>query len=275
MDALFASDSMEALTAAPESLQAALNAGGVLWVNGQTPSQAIASAKQTGVPVILHVTPDPSAAGYSFTSAARVMWREDAQGFFPGGVLTLADLGSDVSWELPRPDSSNEAIAWAEQQGRHGLLFWRRKGSATPLFTFVMPSLWSSRFHPGADERILHLQERWVQGAAEWARVAGARLRAPVSQNPATMRSALDVEMSRLGVDEEALYSLGISTRGNALHDTGGDALFLKALPDLPRGQMEETHSKSHLFFPAGVTTLAIIALLCAAWAARKKLHLD
>lgn len=272
VDALSASDSIEVLAAAPESLEASLR-GGVLWARRQYAARAMAAARITGAPLILYSLPgEPVNGSESFAADARVVWRDDVGRFLPGGVLNLSDLGAS-NWEFPRHDSTVESIAWVEKGGHRGLLLGRRKDASFPVFELSVPPLWSSRFRPDADERIRRLQERWLQGIAEWVRLENIRI--PVSAPAVAASRPLDAELSRLGVDEEKLSALAMITGGAVLPGSEAQNAFAMLLPDLPRGQAQEARSRSRPIFPATASTLMVIGLLSALWALRKKLHLD
>ncbi len=350
MDALFASDSLEAAAVEPESLRTRLRYGDVLWARSHEAPRALAAARARGVPVILYESSGEAASRRSpFDSLAHVAWREDGNRLLPAAVLSLADLGGS-GLELREPDSTLEPLVWAEESNRRGILLGRRKNGDEPVFELSLPSFWSSRFRPDADERVRRLQEGWLQGIAEWVRLQGegaqviappvlladrpffltarvfansvaardsttrwdAREDADGKENSLTgvveskesetrlgpfrlaagkhalsvysdgariwsdtlrVRYPADVEASRIGIDVEALSALALETHGKLLRASNGD--FTTSLPDLPRGQIQETLSKSTPVFPSALFTFLVIALLSAVWALRKKLRLD
>ncbi len=273
VDALFASDSLEAVAVSPESLALSIHGGDVLWARSQDAGRAVAAAKKSGAPVILYTMPGVATGKVSsFTSAARVTWRSDADRFLPGGVLSLSDLGFSTA-NLPAEESSMEAIAWVEENGHRGLLVGRRKNAEHPVVEFTAPPLWSTEFHTGSDERIRHLQQLWIQGVAGWMSFLDHHNGA--SKSDSVFRDPMDVEMARLGVDREQLSGLAMATRGSVLQGQNGLESLSTRIPDLPAGQMREVPSQSRPVFPLLFCVLIAVIFLCAIWVFRKRLHLD
>jgi hypothetical protein len=206
--------------------------------------------------------PEDRARGAAFGGDARVAWSDSGAAFLPPEVLRLADLGMDGA-VLRAPDSGVEALAWAEQDGRRGLLAWRPRSARARAFGFAPPPLWRTGFQaeaPGAAVR--ETQGRWVRGVAAWAR--GPRT---LPRGPKRRRDPFDVEMSRLGADEETLARLASTS--------GGSVLEKNSWPALRGGQARETRFQAAALAPAWPMVLLIASLLCALWALRKRFQID
>ena len=268
VDALVASDSMEAITVSAGELESELRKSGVLWArSSSSESKVLEVAKRNGVPVIFYTLSEDARNSSSFVAGAHVAFREDAAKVLPGGVLNLSDLGGG-EWSLRALMPQLEPIAWAEQQGRKGVLFAQRTFAVQPVFEVAVPELWSSRFQRESDERIRRLQERWFQGISEWVRT---RSRREATAGHQLHRDPMDIELSRIGVDREALAEWALETRGTVVDAPHENV----AWPNLSSGQTREVVEKSRLLFPVMISTLSVIALLCLAWVLRKKFRLD
>jgi hypothetical protein len=164
LDALYAAESLAVSSSPPESLASLnLGSGDVLWIRARSPSQARAleSAAKAGVPAVLY----GETGAQAYSADARVGIQPEGIAHLPAGVVRLADLGAE-SLTLAPEDSSVEAMAWAEERGRRGVLLGRRRGGM--IFTLAALPFWSSAFRPNADDRVLGLQRHWARGAAAW-----------------------------------------------------------------------------------------------------------
>jgi hypothetical protein len=259
VDAL-SSDSAEVTAVFPQEL--GLRAGDVLWTRAGARAPASGAAK-----VEYHFPEDIAGTrmrASSFDGDARVSWRDSGAAFLPAEVLRLADLGMGGA-ALPAPGSGVEALAWAEQDGRRGLLLWRAavKGGA-PVFGFAPPPLWRAGFQGSAEAQgaVRETQGRWVRGVAAWAR--GPRM---LPQGPRRARDPFDAEMARLGTDEEILARMAAASGGSLLEKT--------SWPSLRGGQTRETRFRAAALAPAWPLVLLITALLCALWTLRKRFQID
>ncbi len=269
VDALLAAESL-AVSAVSASAAPGLQPGDVIWARA---SSAVFAPH--GATVVSYSFPQEGGGSRAFSSEARVAWGETAVPFLPAGVLRLGDLGEGL-WVLDKPDSMTETLAWAEEGGRKGALLSRKGTGETFVFKFASPRLWASAFRPDADDRVRALQRRWVQGVGNLAHHQAASVKGALAGNPKTRDPEIQLR-SRLGIDREALSALGASTHGAALFDTAADGTknFSHSLPDFPRGHLRVENRNSRPLFPFTGMAFAVAGFLCAAWALRKKFHLD
>ncbi len=92
------------------------------------------------------------------------------------------------------------------------------------------------------------------------------------------VRSAEALEQARIGVDVEALTRIASVTQGEVVRDfsdSGGGAECIRALPELPQGQMRAEARRDIALLPPFWATLGVALCLSGMWALRKKLHLD
>jgi hypothetical protein len=266
VDAL-SSDSTEVTAELPgdPAVSVALRAGAVMWVRA---GRGTASAVKTVGARVDYLLPEDAEGFESFDAEARVSWREEGAAFLPAEVLRLADLGveSGRSLRLRSPAPRLEALAWAEHEGRNGLLVWRDR--TTGAFGFAVPPIWRAAFQaaPAARETRA-LQARWARGVATWVR--GPR----AVSSAARARDPNDVEMSLLGVNQELLARAAAASGGRILEASQDGSPF--AWPVLRGGQTRESRFRAAELAPAWPSVLVISLLLCALWALRKRLRLD
>ncbi len=255
----------------------------VIWVRAGSSTLAAvwAAAKPAGVPVIVYVPSDLANASNAanaqrggFSADARVVWRTEGAPFLPAGVLRLGDLGfgdARFAQNLHAPDPLLEALAYAEEDGRRGLLFWREKDNG--VFGCALPPLWnttfSSNFSKGSGQAT-----PWLQGISEWARRAseGTGAAQPSAAHAAVV-TEFD-ELARLGNDLEVLRRLAVRGKGETINIVSND-IDEKIWPALPGGQIRARSTRMIPLAPPLLTALAIASLLAIVWALRKRLRLD
>ncbi len=168
IDALTANDSMETEVIREGSASSVRTAAAV-WVRAMSPHAASASAiaASLGVPLIRYMP--GFAEGSLFGAGAGVSWRMEGTEYMPAAVLRAGDLAIDTI-RLPSPTAGIEPLAWAEQDGRMGLLFWRDTTSGT--FGAFVPSLWEAAFRPDGGAGVAGARA-WIRGIARWTAAAG------------------------------------------------------------------------------------------------------
>lgn len=171
IDALRSGDSGGVSAEDPGALK--LGAEDVLWTRAGAHAMGVpADGAGARMAYALAQEAPAGSGGAVFGPEARVAWREDGAEFLPASVLRLGDLGvSAEGLRLRAPGRDVEALAWAEQGGRKGLLLWRTPGTRT--FGLVLPPLWRASFAPGGGEEIRMAASRWARGASAWARAHG------------------------------------------------------------------------------------------------------
>jgi hypothetical protein len=257
----------------------------VLTEVAQTTAKATKQARAT------LVVYERTRSGETFGPDARLGWRAGGGAHLPAGALRLADIGvSDAASAMPlrAPDASIEALAWAEENGRRGVLFWRNRRDGR--FGFALPPLWRATFTAGASSleatrATADVSAQWTRGASEWARalgsVADSARDARSNKGVATKVSTNEIstktqapELSRLGSDVEALAQLAISGNGNTINSYSND-IDNKLWPVLAGGQTRAASTRIVAFAPPFFTALLVAALFSIVWWMRKRLRLD
>lgn len=264
MDALRARGEfrVEAMPVARAAAMPRGRAGSVIWV-ARARGAALAGAADSNRAVIAYDV-HPGAAGTEFGPEARIGRDARAAAFLPAAALRLADLGlgaEDARWKLPSPDENVEALAWAEEGGRRGVLFGRDRARGT--YVFAVPPLWDARFRADAARGEGGLGPQWVRGAAAWAGHA-SRIPSLASRGGETR----DVARLRIGEDVEALGALAARSGGRVLRDEG-------SWPRLPDGQIREARTRVMSLAPPVPLAVLVIALFAGVWYGRKRLQLD
>lgn len=233
----------------------------VVWVSRVRAASLTRAVDSTRAVIVYDV--HPGAGNGTFGPDARIGRDVRLTAFLPAGALRLADLGlaaEDGPWKLPPPDEGVDVLAWAEEDGRRGVLFGRDRARGT--YVFAVPPLWSARFRTGAYSAEGAVSAEWVRGAATWA----SRADAAHSPSSSTTEASMNPR-GRIGEDVEALSLLAARSGGRVLQDT--------AWPQLPGGQMREARARTIPLAPALPFALLVVALLAGTWYARKRLQVD
>jgi hypothetical protein len=263
----------------------------VVWVRAD--SKALTQATQATVKAKASIVVyERTRSGENFGPDARLGWRADGGAYLPAGALRLADLGATdaAAMSLRQPDASIEALAWAEENGRRGVLFWRNRRDAR--FGFALPPLWRATFSAGASSlesarATADVSAQWARGASDWARALGSRSTVGSARgNDVNKSSTSSVspnksgsetqapELSRLGSDVEALARLALSGNGNTINSYSND-IDSELWPVLPGGQTRAASTRIIALAPPFLTALLVAALFSIVWWMRKRLRLD
>jgi hypothetical protein len=262
-----ASDAFGVVAVAPESLR--VTRRDVVWVRaaawGRLSQGARGRVAEAGVPLIAYALPVTAAAqgsrGAVFDADARLAWRADGAEFLPAGAVRLADLGAEALW-LQAPNSSVEALAWAEQDGRRGVLFGRARNADGPVrFEFVAPPLWRAGFSAGArggsgeEGKASATAARWTRGAGLWASLLaqGGRLRMSV---PDPLFAGRAFAVSARGAKDEGTLQLTVpGMRVRAVSTGAGGMRF--DVPGLAAGSHPASIGRGAAVLWSGVLRVA------------------
>lgn len=232
----------------------------VVWMPQSRP--ALSFRPDEGVAVVRYHFPSsvyPARQHRGFSPDARIGRAAQVDAVLPAGALRLADLGFAVAnaggaeWVLAPEREGIEPLAWVEEDGRRGLLFWRDLQSGTHgtygTYGFVVPPLWDVRFQPdgasgAAAFSTTSLMTAWVRGAAWWTLMHGsgavgadgeapARPAAstPSSSSFTSSPSLPSSSLARLGTDVEALALLAARQ---------GTSIVMPGTPRQAGGKQEE-----------------------------------
>ncbi len=291
---------------AAEARERAARGRTVVWLPAARVTPEVARFSEEGAGVVRYAfataveDPEARARGVrgagGFGAEARIERAAEVGAFLPAGVLRLADLGFGrepagfTRRELGREAAHIRPLAWAAEEGRRGLLFWRDLNSGE--YGFIVPPLWDVRFQPEGGAGLASSggtsgMTDWVHGAA-WGvlmRVAAPGAARDGSDAGTRAVSTPPRPLARLGTDVEALARLAARHGGRILacrsemsgaRDFGvADSCVADAWPVLPDGQMRETRTRAYPLAPQLPVALALVLVLVCLWYLRKRRQLD